>query len=145
MKLKIWLSVPLDIVSHQRDICNGVRTGNGMAQSITCGYAISVILNGPKRYPGILPYDGIYSDFQDLFLGLANFQTCQEKYLKYKFKAYLDFLSKNKNRRKLNPLVKIEIIEKFSAARWRELSDEEKNQHSLVCKVRLCIMNNHTY
>ena len=105
-----------------------------MAQSITCGFAVSIVLNGPSRYPPTNRIEGIATDFQSSFSSYDNFNIYDNSTLKEKIKAYLKFIqSKKKN---ISGDTKKQIIKDFSTSLWSQLPVKEKCQHSLKdCQV----------
>ena len=105
-----------------------------MAQSITCGYAISTILNGSRKYKPANVHDGIVRDFNEIFDGIGSFQVYEKPVLREKVKQYLSFITKN--RHKFDRSTKDDIITLFSDSRWKQLPENDKNKHSLKdCKV----------
>ena len=107
-----------------------------MAQSITCGYAIAVVLNGSRKYQPINVHDGIVQDLQTIFASYPKFHAYSSSTLREKIKAYLKFIAKHK--KNVTVSVKKDVIEEFSSALWHELPEDEKNQHSLNnCKVSI--------
>ena len=102
-----------------------------MANLINCGFAREVVLSGTTTYKSKV-FERILEDFHDRFGDLPNYFTTKSP-LKVKFKAYAKFIHK----KKVAVSVKQQIRDAFSGEKWRELTREQKEAHTLKdCQVR---------
>ena len=102
-----------------------------MATLINCGFAREVVLSGTTTYKSKV-FDRILQDFHDRFGDLPDYYTTKSP-LKVKFRAYATFIHK----KKVAVSVKQQICGAFSGEKWRELTREQKEAHTLKdCRVR---------